>query len=179
MKLKISDFASEFFVFYRGLAHELRTEVSERLRKMNIGRQSLEELLNLLVEKKATTNGPMPEKVFLEIQLTGASDLKKDWEKRKKNLLLVHLELLCITCRMDTNYTYDLFHGFERLEELVEGLLDYPDDSKFQMHNLIFFRRLRSLHGAAQAARRSVRDHTDHAHLLPGGEVPRKLTSIA
>lgn len=130
MKLKIADFASEFFVFYRGLAHELRIEVSERLRKMDLGKQALEELHSLLVEKKVSSQGPMPEKMFIQIQLTGASDLKKDWEKRKKNLLLVHLELLCITCRMDTNYSYDLFHGFENLEELVEGLLDYPDDSK-------------------------------------------------
>lgn len=64
-KLKIADFASEFFIFYRGLAHELRVEVSDRLRKMDIGRAAINEFHSLLAEKKVAALGPLPEKLYM------------------------------------------------------------------------------------------------------------------
>jgi len=55
--------------------------------------------------------------------------MEKTWDQKMKNLILAQLEILYITCRKDKEYSYELFREFEHTEELMELLLEFPDDS--------------------------------------------------
>jgi len=139
-KSKVAEFASEFFMFYRSLVNELRVDISEKLRKMDMGILALQEIKELLFEEKASTFGPVPERVVIEIELCDSRNLKKEWERQRRNLLLSHIEILHLTAKKDAKYLYELFSEFEQTEDLIESILSYPDDSKHSPYDLLSFR---------------------------------------
>ena len=128
LKLKVDNFASEFFAFYKGLMNDVKIDISDRFRKKNIGRMALIKLHEL-----GNTNnyiGPLKEEIVLELQFSGYEDLRRKWERKNKNLILAHMEILYISCRRNSEYSFELFNNFEHTGEFVDDLLNQPNDSK-------------------------------------------------
>ena len=135
-KLKVGDFASEFFSIYKGLMNPVKMEISESFRNNKIGDLALQRILELLSEYSGSQcdNGDMGSKEeqkgsFFKIELSSAKQMQKEWWQKTKNLVVAHLEILYITCRCGSQYSYELFRGFENLQELLVLLMQFPDHS--------------------------------------------------
>ena len=136
-KLKVSDFASEFFSIFKSLGNPIKMEVSESFRKNEIGRMALDRILELLQEYSKSQScpggkdeeGDGEQSTFFKIELSSAEKMKKDWWRKTKNLVVAHLEILYITCRCGKEYPYELFREFEDIQELLILLIEFPDDS--------------------------------------------------
>ena len=60
-----------------------------------------------------------------------------------KNILVAHMEVLLVTIRKDKDYSYAVFREFGKVDEFMELLLEFPDDSTLTFQILTFRRPLR------------------------------------
>lgn len=128
-KRRVSDFASEFFALYKGLSNEVKIDISQSFRKKNIGKYALSEIYDLLSEGSQPQENHNSNHQVLKIEFFAEREMKEEWKKNLRKLVLAHLEILYISCRKDKTYAYELFQEFEHTQETIELLLEFPDDS--------------------------------------------------
>lgn len=128
-KLKVGDFASEFFALYKGLSNEVKIDISLSFRQKNIGKYAISQIYDLLVEASGSSEQKNNNSQIFTIKLSSEKKMKEQWNADMKKLVLAHLEVLYISCRKDKTYAYELFREFEHTQETIELLLEFPDDS--------------------------------------------------
>lgn len=128
-KLKVSDFASEFFALYKGLSNEVKIDISQSFRQKNIGKYAISQIYDLLVESSNNIDQENTQSQVFTIKLSSENEMKHQWDLNIRKLVLAHLEILYISCRIDKTYAYELFREFEHTQETIELLLEFPDDS--------------------------------------------------
>lgn len=104
---RVIGFMSEFLSIVKNLPMDTKAEVSKSLRQSNIGQLSLIFLYGL----------------FNEMELSD--------EGLKKDMVLVHLELLYYTFRRDMDFAKETFTRGENAVALLRGLAQFPDFSTF------------------------------------------------
>lgn len=67
-------------------------------------------------------------------------------DKLTKNLLIAHMEILLISIRREKDYSFTIFKEFGLVDEFMELLLQFPDDSTLKIEVLISFRFIWSVH---------------------------------
>lgn len=60
-------------------------------------------------------------------------------DKLLKNLLLAHMEILLISIRREKDYSFTVFKEFGKVDEFMELLLEFPDDSTLSFSVLTSF----------------------------------------
>jgi hypothetical protein len=104
---KVIGFMSEFLSIVKNLPMDMKSEVSKSLRQSNIGNLSL---------------------LFLQGLFTDSEPLN---EGLKKDMVLIHLELLYYTFRRDMEFAKETFTRGESAVALLRGLAYFPDFSNF------------------------------------------------
>jgi hypothetical protein len=104
---RVVGFMSEFLGIVKNLPMDTKAEVSKTFRQSHIGKLSLMFLQGILSD---------PELVDLSL---------------KKDMILVHLELIYFAFRRDQEYARDTFTRGESAVALLRGLADFPDLSTF------------------------------------------------
>jgi hypothetical protein len=138
-KLKVAGFISEFYILYKSLTLEVKNDISQNLKEKKIAPKAIKRVFELLHQYRAETKSILDrdgqkdsQSKILQLELTSIEKMDKIGEKQDKllkNLIIAHMEILLISVRRDKDYTFTVFKEFGPVDELMELLLEFPDDS--------------------------------------------------
>lgn len=138
---KVAGFVSEFYILYKNLAIDVKNDITQTLKEKKIAPIAVSKIYELLrrarnlikrqrelelenLSKKFKQDGLIAE----EEKVTRAEEEELSLAEFK-NILIAHMEVLLLTIRKDKDYSFAVFREFGNVDEFMELLLEFPDDS--------------------------------------------------
>jgi hypothetical protein len=154
---KVAGFISEFYVLYKNLAVEVKNDITQTLKEKKIAPLAVSKIYELLrrarklIERqreldtrKLISELRSEEQADHSMEPVSESNLEDELTLPEfKNILVAHMEVLLVTIRKDKDYSYAVFREFGKVDEFMELLLEFPDDSTLTFQILTFRRPLR------------------------------------
>ena len=174
---RVAGFISEFYILYKNLALDVKNDISQTLKEKKIAPRAISKIFELLQRaRKALERQRQPKKDCpwpITAQGTETSGLEADHDNLNpendlslaelKNLLVSHLEIFLLTIRKDKDYSFTVFREFGRVEEFMELLLEFPDDSTLTFQILTSGRPFRYVRRDGPATRGHDERKSAHA----------------
>jgi hypothetical protein len=151
---KVAGFISEFYVLYKNLTLDVKNDITQTLKDKKIAPIAVSKIFELLQRSRISREKIREQEIkhFQNLQNPEKNEEQENQEKEEeeeltqsefKNILIGHMEVLLLTIRKDKDYSFAVFREFGKLDEFMELLLEFPDDSTLTFQILTWPRPLR------------------------------------
>ena len=152
---KVAGFISEFYILFKSLTLDVKNDITQNLKEKKVAPRSVKKIHQLLLQSREESKTIFdhesnkigsPKILQLEMNSPEQMDMMEKIGEGQdtvlKNLICSHMEMLLIAIRKDKDYSFTVFKEFGKVDEFMELLLEFPDDSTLLLQVLILFRSI-------------------------------------